>query len=64
VRACEQCHIDGHLSYTNVVNCLETTLLRHAMAKAGGNRTQAARALGLSVSTLRDKLKKFGLEED
>jgi DNA-binding NtrC family response regulator len=29
---------------------------------AYGNRTQAARALGLSLSTLRDKPKQFGLE--
>ncbi len=63
LRACEQCHIDGNLSYTNVVNCLETTLLKRALSNAGGNRAHAARALGLSASTLRDKLKKFGLDD-
>jgi DNA-binding NtrC family response regulator len=62
VRACGRCIVDGRMSYTDVVACLETNLLRQALADAGGNRTQAARALGLSLSTLRDKLQKFGLE--
>jgi DNA-binding protein Fis len=50
------------VSYTHVVSCLETTLLRRALERADGNRTHAARDLGLSLSTLRDKLKKYGLE--
>jgi DNA-binding NtrC family response regulator len=61
LRACAECHIEGRLSYANVVACLETTLLKRALAKAGGNRTQAAKMLGLSLSTLRDKLKKYDL---
>ncbi len=64
LRACERCHVEGKLSYTNVVNCLEATLLKRALTKVGGNRAHAARELGLSASTLRDKLKKFGLDED
>jgi len=35
-----------------------------ALADAGGNKSHAARALGLSLSTLRDKLHKFGLVDD
>jgi DNA-binding NtrC family response regulator len=64
VRACAQCLVDGSMSYNDVVACLETNLLRQSLADAGGNRTQAAKALGLSLSTLRDKLKKFGLDTD
>jgi DNA-binding NtrC family response regulator len=63
VRACTRCLVDTSLSYSEVVDCLETNLLRQALAESGGNRTQAARLLGLSLSTLRDKLKKFGLDE-
>jgi len=62
VKACARCMVDEAMSYTDVVACLETNLLRHALAEAGGNRTQAARQLGLSLSTLRDKLKKHGLD--
>ncbi len=62
LRACAQCQVDGYLSYTNVVACLESTLLKRALASAGGNRTRAAKILGLSLSTLRDKLKKHDLD--
>jgi DNA-binding NtrC family response regulator len=62
VRACGRCIVDGRMSYADVVACLETNLLRQALADAGGNRSHAARALGLSLSTLRDKLQKFSLE--
>ena len=61
-KACTRCLVDGDMSYTEVVACLERNLLRQALAEAG-SRTQAARVLGLSLSTLRDKLKKHGLDE-
>jgi DNA-binding NtrC family response regulator len=64
VRACARCLVDASLSYNEVVVCLETNLLRQALAESGGNRTQAAKMLGLSLSTLRDKLKKFGLDTE
>jgi DNA-binding NtrC family response regulator len=63
VRACGRCMVDDGMSYADVIACLETNLLRQALADAGGNRSHAARALGLSLSTLRDKLRKFGLDE-
>jgi transcriptional regulator with GAF, ATPase, and Fis domain len=62
VKACARCLVDEALSFNEVVACLETNMLRQALHDAGGNRTVAARALGLSVSTLRDKLKKYGLD--
>jgi two-component system response regulator AtoC len=64
VRACGRCMVEGEMSYSEVVACLETNLLRQALADAGGNKSHAARALGLSLSTLRDKLHKFGLEDE
>jgi DNA-binding NtrC family response regulator len=63
IKACTRCLVEESLTYSEVVACLETNLLRQALAEAGGNRSQAARALGLSGSTLRDKLRKHGLEE-
>jgi DNA-binding NtrC family response regulator len=63
VKACGRCIVDGRMSYADVVACLETNLLRQALADAGGNRSRAARALGMNLSTLRDKLHKFGLDE-
>lgn len=62
VRDCARCLTDRSLSLTQAVECLETNLLRRGLEDAGGNRSRAARALGLSLSTLRDKLRKYGLD--
>ncbi|MFM7205834.1 MAG: sigma-54-dependent transcriptional regulator [Planctomycetaceae bacterium] len=42
---------------------VEATLLREALAHAGGNRTAAARLLGLDRATLRTKLRQLGLDD-
>jgi transcriptional regulator with GAF, ATPase, and Fis domain len=63
-RACARCLVEESLTYNDVVDCLETNLLRQALAASNGNRSQAAKSLGLSLSTLRDKLRKFGLSGD
>jgi Nif-specific regulatory protein len=64
VRACARCLVDESMTYSDVVDCLETNLLSQALAASNGNRSQAAKNLGLSLSTLRDKLRKFGLTDD
>jgi len=61
-RACVRCFAEQSLSFGEVVECLETNLLRQALKDAQGNRSRAARALGLSLSTMRDKLRKYGLD--
>ncbi len=62
IKACSQCFTDDALSFNQIVSCLEVNLLRTALKDTGGNRSQAAKVLGLNLSTLRDKLKKYGLE--
>jgi two-component system nitrogen regulation response regulator GlnG len=42
---------------------LEAALLREVLAHAGGNRTAAAKLLGLDRATLRTKLRMLGLDE-
>ncbi len=43
------------------VNQTEQELLRKALKRANGNKSIAARALGMRLSTFRDKLKKHSL---
>jgi DNA-binding NtrC family response regulator len=64
VKACTRCLVDRSLTFNEVVACLETNLLRQGLEQARGNRSQTARLLGLSLSTLRDKLHKHGLDEN
>ena len=45
------------------VQLLEGMLLREALAHTGGNRTAAARLLGLDRATLRTKLKALGIDD-
>jgi transcriptional regulator with PAS, ATPase and Fis domain len=40
---------------------LERAAIAQTLAQHGGNKSQAAQALGISISTLYEKLKKFGL---
>ena len=61
VKACTRCLVEESIPFTEVVSCLEVNLLRQALKETAGNRTRTAKALGLSLSTLRDKLKKYGL---
>jgi DNA-binding NtrC family response regulator len=45
------------------VQLVEGTLLREALAHTGGNRTAAAKLLGLDRATLRTKLRVLGLDD-
>jgi DNA-binding NtrC family response regulator len=40
---------------------LEKRQILHAVEKCGGNRTQAAKKLGISIRTLRNKLHEYGV---
>jgi two-component system, NtrC family, response regulator AtoC len=42
---------------------LEQSLLEAALRRAEGNRTEAGRLLGMSRHQVRNRLKKYGLEE-
>jgi len=59
VKACKACFGGGKMSYNSVVQCLENRLLQEALTDADGNQSEAARKLGLKLSTFRDKIKKL-----
>jgi transcriptional regulator with GAF, ATPase, and Fis domain len=61
-KRCSQCFTDKKMNFEQAMSCVESNLLEHALKIAEGNRTVAARMLGLSLSTFRDKLRKYNLD--
>jgi len=59
---CGDCFKSKSMSFEEVMTCVESHLLEFALKTADGNRSQAARMLGLSLSTFRDKLRKYNLD--
>jgi len=53
---------DEDLSIKKAEEAMERDLIRKALAKTGGNRTQAAKILEISHRSLLYKLKEFGIE--
>jgi DNA-binding NtrC family response regulator len=51
------------LELSKNVNALERRLIQEALGKAGGNRTQAAKLLGISRNGLAIKMEKLGLAQ-
>ena len=49
--------------HRRAVDLLDTTLVRETLAHCGGNRTAAAKLLGLDRATLRTRLRLLGLDE-
>lgn len=63
VKACQVCFASGKVNFSEVVTCLENSLIQMAMKKSMDNQSKAAKLLGLSLSTFRDKLKKYDQRE-
>jgi two-component system response regulator FlrC len=42
---------------------MERLLISRTLRETGGNRTHAARILGISLRTLRNKMNEFGLQD-
>lgn len=59
IKSCHNCFTNGSLPYSQIMECLEARLINEALEKADGNQSEAARKLGLKLSTFRDKQKKL-----
>ncbi len=62
IKDCMNCYVNGSTNFNDVVNCLEYNLITKALELAQGNKSKAAKILGLKPSTLRDKLNKFKVD--
>jgi DNA-binding NtrC family response regulator len=54
----------SHWNLEEILARTETTLLKAALTRAGGNKTQAAALLGIPLSTFRNKAAKYGLDQE
>jgi transcriptional regulator with PAS, ATPase and Fis domain len=61
MKTCGHCFENKDMNFEQVMVCVEKHLLEHAIKSSDGNRTVAARMLGLSLSTFRDKLRKHDI---
>jgi DNA-binding NtrC family response regulator len=52
-----------HEALTGTYSEVERRLLEHALRRAGGNKSEAARSLALKRTTFLDKLRRHGLDE-
>lgn len=59
----ELAHLPEPDLHHRAVQLVEAALLRDALAHTGGNRTAAAKLLGLDRATLRTKLKNLGIDD-
>jgi len=58
ISSCMNCWIEKGMNYNQIIQCLEKNLIHEALHHTSGNQSEAARVLGLSLSTFRDKMKK------
>jgi DNA-binding NtrC family response regulator len=54
---------DGDVDLPGFIEEIERELIQRALRRAGSNRTQAARSLGITREGLRYKLQKFGMDD-
>jgi len=59
VHACNLCFINDHYQFNQIIHCIESNLLKEALGQTNGNQSKAAKNIGLSLSTFRDKLRKY-----
>lgn len=64
MQACGSCFINRDMSFADVMTCIESHLLKKALKEANGNYSKAARSLGLSLSTFRDKCKRNNIDNN
>ena len=59
ISACSVCFNDRGMHFNRIMACLEHKLIREALNRSEGNQSHAAKILNLSLSTFRDKMKKY-----
>ena len=50
-----------NISLSEELRCFEIELIQHALARAGGKQSRAARLLGVKSTTLNSKIKRYNI---
>ena len=61
LRVTEPYDFAGRVRLTEEVHRFETELIRSALSRTMGNQTRAARLLGVKLTTLNSKIKRYGI---
>ncbi len=59
VKACSLCFFNDKFNFNQIIHCVESNLIKEALKESNGNQSEAAKNLGLSLSTFRDKMRKY-----
>jgi DNA-binding NtrC family response regulator len=59
INACSVCFFECGMHFNKIMACLEHKLISEALKHSEGNQSNAAKMLNLSLSTFRDKMKKY-----
>ena len=59
MNSCKICFTEKGMEFQGIIECLEGRLIKEALEKTGGNQSNAAKLLGLNLSTFRDKMNKY-----
>jgi DNA-binding NtrC family response regulator len=59
ISSCSVCFDERGMHFNRIIACLEHKLIVEALNKTEGNQSHAAKLLNLSLSTFRDKMKKY-----
>ena len=62
IKECYHCFTSGKMDMKDVIRCLEEKLISEALTNANGNQSEAARKLGMKLTTLRDKIKRLNIQ--
>ncbi|MDX1700092.1 MAG: sigma 54-interacting transcriptional regulator, partial [Melioribacteraceae bacterium] len=62
LRAFSHCFTNNNMKFEDIMCCVEYHVIENALKLSEGNQSKAARSLGLSLSTFRDKVKKHRLD--
>lgn len=62
LRVTEPYDLVGRVRLSEEVQRFETELIRSALSRTMGNQTRAARLLGIKLTTLNSKIKRYGIQ--